>query len=222
MQMFRDLYIAQNSGSSEFALLLDDDSAQRLKHLSQRISSGSLLKCLEIFSTLENDLRYATRPEIWLELAIGKACRIQKEQSYEALLERVETLEKKLANGIAPKSCARCGSPKLSMISRRNFTLSRIRILPRAKNRINPKMHRMRPLMTGRRTHIMARATDIRRTPRSMVCPKTIAMSRHATAALIRRRRHRKPRVRLPKKRRSRQRKRRRQKPPKHRPTCPR
>ena len=104
MQMFRDLYIAQNSGSSEFALLLDDDSAQRLKHLSQRISSGSLLKCLEIFSTLENDLRYATRPEIWLELAIGKACRIQKEQSYEALLERVETLEKKLANGIAPKA----------------------------------------------------------------------------------------------------------------------
>ena len=100
MQMFRDLYIAQNSGSSEFALLLDDDSAQRLKNLSHRVSSGSILKCLEIFSTLENDLRYATRPEIWLELAIGKACRIQKEQSYEALLERVETLEKKLANGI--------------------------------------------------------------------------------------------------------------------------
>ncbi len=55
---------------------------------------GTLLTCLEIFSTLENDLRYARRPEIWLELAVGKACRVQKEDSYENLLKRIERLEK--------------------------------------------------------------------------------------------------------------------------------
>jgi len=102
IQMFRDLYITQNSNGLEESMMLDDASSERLKKLSKKVSAGSLLKCLEIFSTLENDLRYAARPEIWLELAIGKACRIQKEQSYEALLERVEILEKRMAGGVMP------------------------------------------------------------------------------------------------------------------------
>ena len=102
MQIFRDLYIAQHSADLDDALMLDDASIDRLKALSKKVSAGSLLKCLEIFSTLENDLRYAARPEIWLELAIGKACRVQKEESYEALLERVEILEKKIASGAIP------------------------------------------------------------------------------------------------------------------------
>lgn len=102
IQMFRDLYIMQNSNGLEESMMLDDASSERLKKLSKKVSAGSLLKCLEIFSTLENDLRYAARPEIWLELAIGKACRIQKEQSYEALLERVEILEKRMSGSIMP------------------------------------------------------------------------------------------------------------------------
>ena len=102
MQMFRDLYIAQHSSDLNDSLMLDDVSIDRLKTLSKKVSAGSLIKCLEIFSTLENDLRYAARPEIWLELAIGKACRVQKEASYEALLERMEILEKKVAAGSMP------------------------------------------------------------------------------------------------------------------------
>jgi DNA polymerase III gamma/tau subunit len=100
MQMFRDLYIVQNSSAKlQEGLSLDEASLERFNLLARKVSAGSVLKCLEIFSTLENDLRYAARPEIWLELAIGKACRVQKEQSFEALLERIETLEKKIASG---------------------------------------------------------------------------------------------------------------------------
>lgn len=100
MQMFRDLYIAQSSKNIMEDLMVDDTTAGRYKRLSSMVSAGSLLKCLEIFSTLENDLRYATRPEIWLELAVAKSCRVQKDESYEALLSRVERLEKMLENGI--------------------------------------------------------------------------------------------------------------------------
>jgi DNA polymerase-3 subunit gamma/tau len=68
MQMFRDLYIAQSSNNIMEDLMVDDTTAGRYKRLSSIVSAGSLLKCLEIFSTLENDLRYATHPEIWLSL----------------------------------------------------------------------------------------------------------------------------------------------------------
>ncbi len=100
MQMFRDLYIVQNSSPKiQEGLSLDESSLDRFRALAKKVSSGSVLKCMEIFSTLENDLRYAARPEIWLELAVGKACRVQKEKSYEALIERIEILEKKIASG---------------------------------------------------------------------------------------------------------------------------
>ncbi len=107
MQMFRDLYIAQNSTELENELMLDETAIERLKTLSKKVSTGSVIKCLEIFSVLENDLRYAARPEIWLELAIGKACRVQKEQSYKALLERVENLEKKLSGAMKPTAATK-------------------------------------------------------------------------------------------------------------------
>lgn len=94
MQMFRDIYIAKNSSDINEDLMVDDTTKSRLSSIAKRASMGTLLTCLEIFSTLENDLRYARRPEIWLELAVGKACRVQKEDSYENLLKRIERLEK--------------------------------------------------------------------------------------------------------------------------------
>ncbi|MCK5128241.1 MAG: DNA polymerase III subunit gamma/tau [Clostridiales bacterium] len=98
MQMFRDLYIAQKSKNIGEDLMTDDATAQRYIMIAQSVSSGAVLQCLELFSTLENDLRYAARPEIWLELAVAKACRVQKEQSYDALIKRIERLEKRLEN----------------------------------------------------------------------------------------------------------------------------
>ncbi len=110
MQMFRDLYIVQNSSPKiQESLNLDEASLERLNVLAKKVPTASVLKCLEIFSTLENDLRYAARPEIWLELAVGKACRVQKENSYEALLERIEILEKKIESGNFPAN--KVGAP---------------------------------------------------------------------------------------------------------------
>jgi DNA polymerase III gamma/tau subunit len=97
--MFRDIYVAQSSTNVGEDLMCDETSAQRYYSIAKSVSAGAVLKCLEIFSTLENDLRYATRPEIWLELAVAKACRIQKDESYEALLARIERLEGQIEQG---------------------------------------------------------------------------------------------------------------------------
>ena len=132
MQMFRDLYIAQCSPNVENYLVTDDASADRLRQLAGKVSAGSLLKCLEIFSSLENDLRYAVRPEIWLELAIGKACRVQKEESYEALLQRVEILEKKLENGIVQRE-PKAPAPKIEKPQDEFFPIKDEDVVPKKK-----------------------------------------------------------------------------------------
>ncbi len=100
MQMFRDIYVAQSSVNIGEDLMCDETSAQRYYSIAKSVSAGAVIKCLEIFATLENDLRYATRPEIWLELAVAKACRIQKDESHESLLTRIERLEKQIEKGI--------------------------------------------------------------------------------------------------------------------------
>ena len=53
--------------------------ADRLKAQAAKASEGVLIKCIDLFSSLESDLRYASSPRVFIELAIAKACRTEKE-----------------------------------------------------------------------------------------------------------------------------------------------
>ena len=99
MAHFRDLFIAKHVKDVAETLAVDDVMASRLVSQASKASEGALIRCVELFSTLESDLRYATHPRVFIELAIAKACRSENDNSYESLLERVERLESALNSG---------------------------------------------------------------------------------------------------------------------------
>ena len=99
MGHFRDLFIAKHVKDVANTLSVDDVMASRLTSQASKASEGVLIRCIELFSTLESDLRYASHPRIFVELAIAKACRSEKENSYDNILERIEKIENAIKNG---------------------------------------------------------------------------------------------------------------------------
>lgn len=99
MSHFRDLFIAKHVKDVADTLAVDDVMASRLAAQAAKLSEGTLIRCIELFSTLESDLRYASHPRVFIELAIAKACRSEKDNSYESVLERIEKIENALSSG---------------------------------------------------------------------------------------------------------------------------
>lgn len=104
MTHFRDLFIAKHVKDVAGALSVDDVSANRFIAQAKKAADGGLIRCIELFATLESDLRYASHPRFLIELAIAKACRSESEASYDNLLERVEKIENAISTGAISKS----------------------------------------------------------------------------------------------------------------------
>ena len=81
--------------------LLDvaESTLKQLKNQAEKAGEGRLIRTIELLSPLESEMRYSTQPRVLLELAAVKLCRPEQEASLEALLDRVEYLEKKLGSG---------------------------------------------------------------------------------------------------------------------------
>ena len=104
----RDLLIIS---SSQEAIELIDASSENLELMkadARRMSSEKLIRCIRILSKLINDMRYSTQKRIDLELAIIKITTPSLEDSTEALVERISSLESQLEDikkkGIAQPS----------------------------------------------------------------------------------------------------------------------
>lgn len=83
-----------------FATLIDASPATLKAYEEQAKGAGEmrLFRAIEIFAHLESELKWANQPRILLELAIAKICRPEEEEDYDAILDRLETLEQKLYN----------------------------------------------------------------------------------------------------------------------------
>jgi len=99
MSHFRDLFIAKHVKDVAETLAVDDVMASRLVSQAAKASEGVLIRCIDLFSTLESDLRYASHPRVFIELAIAKACRSENDKSYESVLERIEKIENAISSG---------------------------------------------------------------------------------------------------------------------------
>ncbi len=85
----------------ELAGLLDlaQEDAARYTEQAHGVAQEKLARIMELFTRAEAELRWASQPRSVLELCAVRACRPEREQSVEALLERVQALEAKLAGG---------------------------------------------------------------------------------------------------------------------------
>ncbi len=95
----RDLLVVKTCKNPNAVLCLPKEKLEFLRGIADSTSENRLLRCLEIFGTVESDLRYSTHPRVVFETALIKATRPETDYNIDALMARVKELEKMVASG---------------------------------------------------------------------------------------------------------------------------
>ena len=97
----RNLLLLQSSDDMEDVLDMSREHLAALKEEAAMIKSEVLMRYIRIFSELGNQVKYATQKRILIEIAIIKLCKPQMEKDYESVIDRIASIEAKIANGIS-------------------------------------------------------------------------------------------------------------------------
>jgi len=99
----RALMLAQVCGEENAAQLLDTTREDAAAYVAQagRTSYTRLMRMLDLFLASETDMKWASQPRFALETATIRACEPEESLQLEALVSRVDELERKLREGVA-------------------------------------------------------------------------------------------------------------------------
>ena len=64
------------------------------------VDTDILMRYIRIFSELGSQIKYAAQKRILIEIAIIKLCKPEMEKDYTSLVDRIDSLEKKLEKGV--------------------------------------------------------------------------------------------------------------------------
>lgn len=88
---FRDLLIIKNCGNANELTSLPEDIYCEFKRQADSVETKFLLKCLQKFSSIENELRYALSPKVLLEISVLECLRLgQREFNHSCGSENAE------------------------------------------------------------------------------------------------------------------------------------
>lgn len=112
----RNLMLAGVCGQAQAESLLEvtAEDAQAYVEQAGRTSRTRLMRMLDLFLASETDMKWAAQPRFALEAATLRACEPEESLQLEALVARVDELERKLREGAivaAPKKQARAAAP---------------------------------------------------------------------------------------------------------------
>ena len=98
----RALMLADVCGEEHAADLLDVTQEDAAAYVAQarRTSHTRLMRMLDLFLTSETDMKWASQPRFALETAAIRACEPEESLQIEALVARVDELERKLREGV--------------------------------------------------------------------------------------------------------------------------
>jgi DNA polymerase-3 subunit gamma/tau len=100
----RNLLLVQSSDGMEDVLDMSTENLAALKEETAMVSPEVLLRYIRIFSELGNQVRYAVQKRILIEIAIIKLCKPEMEKTYDALVDRIESVEYQLEKGVVVQS----------------------------------------------------------------------------------------------------------------------
>lgn len=80
-------------------LNLPEEMFSEIVRIAEGADGRKILRCAEIFASLETDMRYSVSPRILLETAVVKACLPETDFDVVTLSRRIDALERKLKEG---------------------------------------------------------------------------------------------------------------------------
>lgn len=96
----RNLLLLQNSDGMEDALDVSAENLAVMKEEASMVQTEVLLRYMRVFSELSTNLKLSSQKRILIEVAIIKLCKPEMEEDYGSLIDRINQLEKKVANGV--------------------------------------------------------------------------------------------------------------------------
>lgn len=103
LSFMNNLAVVKMCRNAEDIVNLPKDKYEKLKEIAADAEGHTILRTTEILAKAEGDLRYAVDGRITLEAALIKAAMPSADYDIEALLARIEKLEKQVADGVKVK-----------------------------------------------------------------------------------------------------------------------
>ena len=112
MKTVKLLFLADVCGEEQAAQLLEVTQEDAVAYVQQarRTSHTRLMRMLDLFLASETDMKWAAQPRFALEAATLRACEPEESLQLEALISRVDELERKIREGaiaVAPRKQSR-------------------------------------------------------------------------------------------------------------------
>lgn len=92
----RDIFVVKTCKNASEILSIPDATFEMEKKTALLVDEHRILRTLEIISGIENALRFSTQPRSVLETALIKATMPQSDYNIDALISRIDSLEKQL------------------------------------------------------------------------------------------------------------------------------
>ncbi len=95
----RNIMLIKTTENTKELVDVTEEKLLELRKISVDVNIDTLMRYIRIFSELSNQLKFATQKRVLVESAFIKLCKPQMEEDTEALLNRIDVLEKKLEKG---------------------------------------------------------------------------------------------------------------------------
>ena len=112
LTFLNNLAVVKMCRNAEDIVNLPKDKFAKLKEIAASADGHTLLRTTDIIAKAEGDLRYAVDGRITLEAALIKAAMPSADYDIEALLARVEKLERQVAEGVKVKVESHSAQPR--------------------------------------------------------------------------------------------------------------
>ncbi len=94
------LLVKTTEDISDIIIEISTENLILLKQEAESIDELSLMRYIRVFSELANQLRYASRKRVLIEISLIKLCKPEMEINLDSLVNRLKLLEEKLEKGV--------------------------------------------------------------------------------------------------------------------------
>ena len=107
----RNLLLVKTSDDvSDLVIEVSSENMELLKEEASKVDEVILIRYIRILSELSNEIRYASRKRVLIEVGLIKLCRPEMEKNLDSIYDRLSKLEDKIENGLVVSQAINLGT----------------------------------------------------------------------------------------------------------------